>query len=119
MWKSGVFLLVNITHVALSRVYEEVPHKGDNEYFLQTSKGPERYENNQLEFQRSRHDLAPDTTITNEMKRHAVLVSIKANHNNLEIARFVQVSAFLACKVRKEVLNVNNQNELAAIRKRK
>lgn len=52
MWKSGVFLLVNITHVALSRVYEEVPHKGDNEYFLQMSNDQEQYENNQLEFQR-------------------------------------------------------------------
>ncbi|VUZ38920.1 unnamed protein product [Hymenolepis diminuta] len=52
MWKSGVFLLVNITHVGLSRVYEEVSHKGDNKYFLQMSNGPEQYENNQLEFQR-------------------------------------------------------------------
>nr|CUU99234.1 hypothetical transcript [Hymenolepis microstoma] len=53
MWRSGIFLFVNITHVALSRVYEEVPHKGDNEYFLKTSDDdPGHFETNQLQFQR-------------------------------------------------------------------
>ncbi|KAM3178648.1 hypothetical protein ACTXT7_002136 [Hymenolepis weldensis] len=64
-------------------------------------------------------DLMPDTTITNEMKRHAVIVSMKAEHRNLEIARFPKVATSSPCKVRKEQPNDNNANELAITRMRK
>ncbi|KAM3183922.1 hypothetical protein ACTXT7_009377 [Hymenolepis weldensis] len=53
-------------------------------------------------------DLMTDAIITNEMKRHAVIVPIKANHRNLEIARFLKVATSFICKVRKE-LNENNE----------
>ncbi|KAM3183277.1 hypothetical protein ACTXT7_010668 [Hymenolepis weldensis] len=63
-------------------------------------------------------DLMPDTTIIIEMDRHAAIVSIKAKHRNLEIARFLQVTTSSVCKVRKE-LSENNADELAATSKRK
>ncbi|VDL59278.1 unnamed protein product [Hymenolepis diminuta] len=58
-----------------------------------------------------------DTT-TNEMKRHALLVSAKAKHNNLGIARLLIVARCFVYKVRKQ-LNENNEDELATTRKRK
>lgn len=51
-------------------------------------------------------------TITNEMKRLAVIVSIKAKLSYSEIARFLKVARSFVCKVRKE-LNKNNGDELA------
>ncbi|VUZ47479.1 unnamed protein product [Hymenolepis diminuta] len=60
-----------------------------------------------------------DTTITNEMRKEAVIVSIKAKYSNLGIARSVKVATSYVCKVRKELLNENNGDELAATSKRK
>ncbi|KAM3171004.1 hypothetical protein ACTXT7_017476 [Hymenolepis weldensis] len=51
------------------------------------------------------------------MKRHAVIVSIKAKHRNFEIARFLKVARSFLWKVRKELLNENNGAGLAATRK--
>ncbi|KAM3172859.1 hypothetical protein ACTXT7_013678 [Hymenolepis weldensis] len=59
-------------------------------------------------------DLIPDTTITNEVNRYAVIVSIKAEHSYLKIARFLKVATSFLCTVRKELLNDNNADELAA-----
>ncbi|KAM3182411.1 hypothetical protein ACTXT7_012437 [Hymenolepis weldensis] len=63
--------------------------------------------------------LMPDTNITNEMKRHTVIVSIEAKHSSLRIARFLKVARSFVCNVRKELLDENNGDELAATRKRK
>ncbi|KAM3188443.1 hypothetical protein ACTXT7_000269 [Hymenolepis weldensis] len=70
-------------------------------------------------FETFEKDLMPDTTITNEMKNHSVIVSLKAKHKNLEIARFLKVARSSICKVRKELLNENNGNGLGATRKRR
>ena len=58
-----------------------------------------------------------DTTIANDKKRYAVIVSIKAKHSNLEIARFLKVARSFVCKVRKE-LNENNGDELATSKRK-
>ncbi|KAM3185890.1 hypothetical protein ACTXT7_005467 [Hymenolepis weldensis] len=63
-------------------------------------------------------DLMADNNITTEKKKHAVIVSIKAKHSNLEIASFLRVTTSLVCKIRKEV-NENNADELAATSKRR
>ncbi|VUZ47975.1 unnamed protein product [Hymenolepis diminuta] len=60
-----------------------------------------------------------DAIITNEIDRHAVTVSIKAKHRNLEIARFLQVVRSVVWKVRKELLNENNGDAMVTTRKRK
>ncbi|VUZ40953.1 unnamed protein product [Hymenolepis diminuta] len=60
-----------------------------------------------------------DTNVTNEMKRHAVIVSIKAKLRNLEVAGLPEVATSFVCKVRKGLLNENNGGELATTRKRK
>ncbi|VUZ39980.1 unnamed protein product [Hymenolepis diminuta] len=60
----------------------------------------------------------PDSTVTNEMKTHAVTVFIMAKHRNLEIARVLQDARSLVCKVRNDLLNGNNGDELATTRKR-
>ncbi|KAM3175904.1 hypothetical protein ACTXT7_007586 [Hymenolepis weldensis] len=67
----------------------------------------------------SSEDLMADNTITSEMKRHAAIVSIKAKYRNLEVARFLKVSRSFVCKVRKDPLNENNEDELTATRKKK
>ncbi|KAM3178571.1 hypothetical protein ACTXT7_002274 [Hymenolepis weldensis] len=64
-------------------------------------------------------NLMVDAAMTNEMKRQAVIVSIKAKHRNLEIVGFLKVARYFVCKVRKEVLKENNEDELAAKGKRK
>ncbi|VUZ50207.1 unnamed protein product [Hymenolepis diminuta] len=53
------------------------------------------------------------------MKRHVVIMSPKAKHNNLEITRFLIVAKFFVRKVRKELLSENSGVELASTRKRK
>ncbi|KAM3180634.1 hypothetical protein ACTXT7_015909 [Hymenolepis weldensis] len=63
--------------------------------------------------------LMPDTSITNEMRRHAVIVSIKAKYRNLEIARFLLIATAFVCEVRKALLNDKNRDELASTGKRK
>ena len=47
--------------------------------------------------------MMADNDITNKMKRHAVIVSIKMEHSILKIARFLKFTKSLICKVRKEL----------------
>ncbi|KAM3180306.1 hypothetical protein ACTXT7_016539 [Hymenolepis weldensis] len=63
-------------------------------------------------------DLIPDTTITNEMERYAVMVCIKAKRSNLEIAGFLKVARSFGFKIRKELLNENNGDELTTSRRK-
>ena len=53
-----------------------------------------------------------DNNITDEMKRHVVIVSIKVENSDSKIARFLKVTRSFVCKVRKE-LKENNEDELA------
>ncbi|VUZ39049.1 unnamed protein product [Hymenolepis diminuta] len=53
------------------------------------------------------------------MKRHAIVVSLKAKHSNQEIARFLQGAISFVCKVRRGQLNQNNGDKLATTWKRK
>ncbi|KAM3179534.1 hypothetical protein ACTXT7_000423 [Hymenolepis weldensis] len=69
--------------------------------------------------QKYNNDLMIDTVITNEMKRHAVIVSIRVKHRNIEIERFLKVAASFVGKVEKELLSKYNGYELAATRNRK
>ncbi|KAM3188208.1 hypothetical protein ACTXT7_000706 [Hymenolepis weldensis] len=64
-------------------------------------------------------DLMADTTITNEIKRHAVIVSIKAKPSNWKLQDFYKAPHLLFAKVRRELLNENNGDGLAATNKRK
>ena len=41
--------------------------------------------------------------LTNELKRHAVIVALKANHGGLEIARFLKVARSFVHKIREEL----------------
>ena len=50
------------------------------------------------------------------MKRHAVIVSIKVEHRNLKIARFLKFTGSIVCKVRKE-LKENNRDEIGMSKK--
>ena len=40
--------------------------------------------------------------LTNEMKRQVVIVSLKVDHGDLEIARFLRVARSFVYKIRKE-----------------
>ncbi|KAM3174827.1 hypothetical protein ACTXT7_009740 [Hymenolepis weldensis] len=64
-------------------------------------------------------NLMADITITNEMKRHALIVFIKAKHRNLKLVGFLKFARSFVRKVRKELLNENNGGELATTSKRK
>ena len=44
-----------------------------------------------------------NNNITSKMKRHAVIVSIKAKHIDFKIARFLKLARSFVCKVRKEL----------------
>ena len=55
--------------------------------------------------------MMADNNITNEMKRHAVIVSIKVEYSDLKIARFLNVATSFVCKV-KNKLKENNGDEL-------
>ncbi|KAM3185674.1 hypothetical protein ACTXT7_005896 [Hymenolepis weldensis] len=66
-----------------------------------------------------REDPMADAIITHEIKRHAVIVSAKAKHDHLETAGFLKVARSIVCKVRKELLDEKNGDDLAATRKRK
>ncbi|VUZ55958.1 unnamed protein product [Hymenolepis diminuta] len=59
-----------------------------------------------------------DTTITSEMKRHAVIVSRKVIHSSLEIVEFLKVVRSCICKFERQLLNEKNGGELAVTRKR-
>ena len=50
-----------------------------------------------------------DLMLTNEMKRHAVIVALKADHGDLEIACFLRVARLFVYKIRKE-LEKENKN---------
>ncbi|KAM3178912.1 hypothetical protein ACTXT7_001659 [Hymenolepis weldensis] len=68
-----------------------------------------------LDFTRvNSNDLMADNTMTNEIKRHAVIVSTKVKHWNSEIARVLKVTTSFLPKVRLELLNENNGDDLAA-----
>ncbi|VUZ39325.1 unnamed protein product [Hymenolepis diminuta] len=54
----------------------------------------------------------------NEMKRHVVIVSIKAKRRNSEMARLLQVVRSFVCVVRKNQ-NESSGEELVATRKRR
>ena len=41
--------------------------------------------------------------LTTEMKRHAVIVALKADYGDLEIARFLRVARSFVYKIRKEL----------------
>ncbi|VUZ49918.1 unnamed protein product [Hymenolepis diminuta] len=53
------------------------------------------------------------------MKRHAVAGPTKTEHRNLGISRFLQNATSFPCRVRKELLNEKNGDELTTTRKRK
>ena len=46
--------------------------------------------------------------LTNKMKRHAVIVELKTDHEDFEIARFLRVARLLVHKIRKELEKENN-----------
>jgi len=58
-----------------------------------------------------------DNKLTQEMKRHAVIVAIHANHSDLKISRFLKVARFFVNKVRRE-LEVSDGN-VESVAKRK
>ena len=55
--------------------------------------------------------------LTHEMKRHAVIVAIHANHSDLEISEFLNLARSFVHKVRRE-LEVSNGN-VQSVAKRK
>ena len=58
-----------------------------------------------------------DNKLTHEMKRHAVIVAIMAQHTDLQIAQFLKVARSFVYKVRKE-LEVSD-GKISAVAKRK
>ncbi|XP_036369808.1 zinc finger protein 22-like [Octopus sinensis] len=52
-------------------------------------------------FSESKHLTPP--ILTNEMKRHAVIVALIANHGDLEISRFLKVARSFVHKIRCEL----------------
>lgn len=58
-----------------------------------------------------------ENQITQKMKRHAVLVALKAGHSDLEIARFLKVARSFVHKVRQELQS--NNGTVSKIAKRK
>ena len=59
-----------------------------------------------------------DPMLTNEMKRYAVIVSLKADHGNLEIACFLTVAISFANKIRKELEKENDNTMFISKRKK-
>ena len=58
-----------------------------------------------------------DIKVTKQMKRHAVIVAIKAQHDDTEIARFLKVARSFVAKVRKHLEAADRDPALAAKRK--
>ena len=58
-----------------------------------------------------------DNKLTQEMKRHAVIVAIHANHSDLEISQFLNVARSFVHKVRRR-LEVSDDN-VESVAKRK
>ena len=48
--------------------------------------------------------------LTNEMKRHAVIVSLKVDHGHFEVAHFFRVARSFVHKIRKELEKENERN---------
>ena len=48
--------------------------------------------------------------LTNEIKRHIVIVVLMANHGDLEIARFLRVARSFVLNIRKELEKENDNN---------
>ena len=44
-----------------------------------------------------------DNKLTQEMKRHAVIVALQAEHSNLQIAQFLKVAQSFVFKICKEL----------------
>ena len=55
---------------------------------------------------------------TNEMKRHVVIIALKADHRDLEIATFLRVTRLFIRKIRKELEKENDNPCLYQKRKR-
>lgn len=55
--------------------------------------------------------------LTQEMKRHAVLVALHAEHSDLEIANFLKVSRQFVYKVRNELVGASGDVNLVSTRK--
>ena len=61
-----------------------------------------------------------DNKLTQEMKRHAIIVSIHAKHSDLEISQFFNVTRSFVHKFRRELKASNiNVESVAKCRKRK
>jgi DDE superfamily endonuclease len=58
------------------------------------------------------------SNITQQMKRHAVLVALSANHNDSEIATFLNVSRSFVCKIRNKVIVSDGDVQIVAERKK-
>ena len=59
-----------------------------------------------------------ETLLTNEMKRHVVIMALKADHGDLEIARFLRVARSFVHKLRKE-LEKENDNVMSVSKRKK
>ena len=59
-----------------------------------------------------------DPMLTNEMKRRAVIVALKADHGDLEIARFLRGARSFVLKIRKE-LEKENDNVMPVSKRKK
>ena len=49
-----------------------------------------------------------DSMLTNEMKRHAVIMALKVDHGDLEIAYFLRITRLFIHKIRKELEKEND-----------
>ena len=49
-----------------------------------------------------------DLMLTNEMKRQAIIVALKANRGDLEIAHFLRVARFFVHEIRKDLEKEND-----------
>ncbi|VUZ44702.1 unnamed protein product, partial [Hymenolepis diminuta] len=56
-----------------------------------------------------------NTATATELNRHALRVSVKVKHNNLEIARFLKVARSFVGKVREESLSENSGYKLGTL----
>ena len=59
-----------------------------------------------------------DNKLTQEMKRHAVIVAVHAKHSNLEISQFFNVTRSFVHKVRRE-LEASDGNVGSVVKRRK
>ena len=60
-----------------------------------------------------------DLMLTSEMKKHAVIVSLKADHGYFEIAYFLRVAISFVHKIRKELEKENDNVTFVSKRKKK